>query len=106
MQVVFTSDVTQGGFRFEAGNGYDLDKAAADRFIAQGVAVPTDQTRQAGIGVPIASADLATAAGAFGALYELADGPNAGAKLTWAIPAGESTPTWCWWLWPQSAYTA
>lgn len=54
----------------------------------------------------IPEAAIATSVGAIGALYELADGPNAGAKLTWAIPAGESTPTWCWWLWPQSAYTA
>ena len=39
MQAVFTSDVTFGGFRYEAGHSYDLDKAVADRFIAQGVAV-------------------------------------------------------------------
>ncbi|NMG48954.1 hypothetical protein GO613_12670 [Azoarcus communis] len=42
--------------------------------------------------------------GELGAIYTLADGPDAGAKLTWAVPDGASTPTWCWWLWPQSAY--
>ena len=55
---------------------------------------------------PITAAALSTTRGQIGGLYELSDGPNAGAKLTWAIPAGESSPTWCWWLWPQSAYTA
>ena len=59
-----------------------------------------------GNGTPIAAADLAGSSGVLGGMYELVDGPDAGAKLTWAIPAGESSPTWCWWLWPQSAYTA
>ncbi len=59
-----------------------------------------------GKGTPIATADLAGTSGVLGGMYELADGADVGAKLTWAIPAGESSPTWCWWLWPQSAYTA
>ena len=54
----------------------------------------------------ISSADLATTAGIAGAMYQLSDGPNKGAKLTWAIPEGATEPTWCWWLWPQAAYTA
>lgn len=54
----------------------------------------------------ISSADLATTAGIAGAMYQLSDGPNKGAKLTWAIPEGATEPTWCWWLWPQAAYSA
>lgn len=57
-------------------------------------------------GTGIASADLTTAVGVPGSIYTLSDGPNAGAKLTWAIPFGSSTYTWCWWLWPQAAYQA
>lgn len=83
----------------------DLDSTEESRLVGLGICRPWVLGTEVRSG-QIASADLATAAGAIGALYELADGPNAGAKLTWAIPAGESTPTWCWWLWPQSAYTA
>ncbi|NMG48291.1 hypothetical protein GO613_09280 [Azoarcus communis] len=53
--------------------------------------------------MPLTVAEL-SGAGELGVLYTLADGPDAGAKLTWAVPSGASTPTWCWWLWPQSAY--
>lgn len=53
--------------------------------------------------MPLTVAEL-SGAGELGVLYTLADGPDAGAKLTWAVPSGASTPTWCWWLWPQAAY--
>lgn len=39
-----------------------------------------------------------------GGVYTLSDGNNKGAKLTWNTPESASTPTWCWWLWPQAAY--
>lgn len=57
-------------------------------------------------GTEISSADLATTTGVTGAMYQLSDGENKGAKLTWATPDGATEPTWCWWLWPQAAYTA
>ena len=55
-------------------------------------------------GAEISAAALASTIGTPSALYRLTDGPDAGAKLTWAIPSGSSTYTWCWWLWPQAAY--
>ena len=50
------------------------------------------------------SATLAATTGTPGQIVRLSDGADAGALLVWAIPAGSSTYTWCWWLWPQSAY--
>jgi hypothetical protein len=52
----------------------------------------------------LASAALASTAGTPGQVVVLSDGPDQGAKLIWAKPAGSSTYTWCWWLWPQAAY--
>jgi hypothetical protein len=57
-----------------------------------------------GDSIAVASADLATAIGTAGSTYRISDGPDAGAPLVWAIPSGASTPTWCWWAWPQAAY--
>lgn len=50
------------------------------------------------------SATLAATTGTPGQIVRLSDGADAGALLVWAIPAGSSSYTWCWWLWPQSAY--
>lgn len=55
-------------------------------------------------GIPIARADLATTTGKSDTLYEVSDGDNRGAKIVWAVPEGASVATWCWWLWPQSAF--
>lgn len=54
-----------------------------------------------------ASADVPTVQGAYiGDTRRIADGSDRGALLIWAVPEGSSAPAWCWWLWPQSAYTA
>ena len=53
---------------------------------------------------PIAAADIATTAGTLGESRQISDGPDRGARLIWAVPDGATEPTWCWWLWPQSAY--
>lgn len=50
------------------------------------------------------SATLAATVGTAGQVVRLSDGPDAGALLVWAIPQGASAYSWCWWLWPQSAY--
>ena len=50
------------------------------------------------------SATLAATVGTPGQVVKLSDGPDAGALLVWAIPSGAAAYTWCWWLWPQSAY--
>lgn len=55
-------------------------------------------------GIPIAQVDLAATTGTAERLYQVSDGENRGAKLVWAVPEGESVETWCWWLWPQSAF--
>lgn len=76
-------------------------------FVDRASGALVDQDGQALVsGAGISSADLATTAGIAGAMYQLSDGPNKGAKLTWAIPDGATEPTWCWWLWPQAAYSA
>lgn len=89
-----------GSFRFakydNAGVGID-DPNATATYAKVGSAVPGD-------GIPLASADLATTTGEAGQMYRLTDGPDAGAPLTWATPSGATSPTWCWWAWPQSAY--
>lgn len=54
--------------------------------------------------IPIAAGALASTTGTAGLVYELSDGADVGAKLTWATPLGAGSPTWCWWLWPQAAY--
>lgn len=55
-------------------------------------------------GIPIAQADLSTTTGVADTLYEISDGDSRGAKIVWAVPDGASVATWCWWLWPQSAF--
>lgn len=50
------------------------------------------------------SATLAATVGTPGQIVRLADGPDAGAILVWAIPLGASAYTWCWWLSPTDAY--
>jgi hypothetical protein len=55
-------------------------------------------------GIPIAMADLLTTTGKADRLYEVSDGDNRGAKIVWGVPEGASVATWCWWLWPQSAF--
>lgn len=55
-------------------------------------------------GIPIAQADLSTTTGVADTLYEISDGDSRGAKIVWAVPEGASVATWCWWLWPQSAF--
>jgi len=54
----------------------------------------------------ITAAELVTTTGTLGQTVRLSDGDNKGAILMWSTPAGPSTPTWCWWLWPQSPYEA
>lgn len=54
---------------------------------------------------PIATAEIASTSGvAVGESRQISDGPDRGARLIWAVPDGATEPTWCWWLWPQSAY--
>ena len=55
-------------------------------------------------GIPIAQVDLAATTGTAETLYAVSDGDNRGAKIVWAVPEGASVATWCWWLWPQSAF--
>ena len=55
-------------------------------------------------GVSIAEADLLITTGKTDLLYVVSDGDNRGAKLVWAVPENETVETWCWWLWPQSAF--
>lgn len=52
----------------------------------------------------ITAAELLTTTGTLGQTVRLSDGPDRGAILMWATPQGATTPTWCWWLWPQAAY--
>ena len=52
----------------------------------------------------LASADIATTTGTPGEVRRISDGDNRGALVVWATPQGATTPTWCWWLWPQAAY--
>lgn len=54
---------------------------------------------------PIAAADIQTTEGAaLGESREIADGDDAGARLIWRVPQGQTEPAWCWWTWPQAAY--
>ena len=55
-------------------------------------------------GVSITEAALLTTTGEANLLYVVSDGDNRGAKLVWAVPENETVETWCWWLWPQSAF--
>lgn len=52
----------------------------------------------------ITAAELLTTTGTLGQTVRLSDGPDRGAILMWSTPEGSTTPTWCWWLWPQAAY--
>lgn len=53
----------------------------------------------------IAAADIQTTEGAaLGESREIADGDDAGARLIWRVPQGQTEPAWCWWVWPQSRY--
>lgn len=54
---------------------------------------------------PIKFTDIATTQGqAIGEQRQISGGPDDGARIVWSIPADSTNPTWCWWLWPQSAY--
>ena len=50
------------------------------------------------------SATLAATAGTPGQVVKLSDGPDKGAALVWAIPAGASAYAWCWQIYPLAAY--
>lgn len=50
--------------------------------------------------------ELATTTGEVGMVYTLIGGQDSGIQLVWNIPAGLSTHTWCWAIYPQSAYGA
>lgn len=50
------------------------------------------------------SATLAATVGTPGQIVRLSDGEDIGAILVWAIPAGASAYTWCYWLSPADAY--
>lgn len=52
----------------------------------------------------LAAAAVSSTAGTPGEVRRISDGDNAGALVVWATPQGASSPTWCWWLWPQAAY--
>lgn len=52
----------------------------------------------------ITAAELPATTGTLGQTVRLSDGPDQGAILMWSTPQGASSPTWCWWLWPQAAY--
>lgn len=52
----------------------------------------------------ITASELATTTGTTGQAVRLSDGDDQGAILMWSTPAGATAETWCWWLWPQSAY--
>lgn len=52
----------------------------------------------------LAAGDVASTTGVLGECRQISDGPDRGARLIWAVPDGATEPTWCWWLWPQSAY--
>lgn len=91
IQVEVVSD--SGGLVRISADGFGADEVTLDQL-----------SRVKSIG--ISSAALSTTVGTPNAMYFLTDGADAGAKLTWAIPFGSSTYTWCWWLWPQAAYQA
>lgn len=80
---------------------YSVDNAAAGSLNADQAAQVQALVSGAG-NQP--SATLRATTGTPGQVVRLSDGPDAGALLVWAQPAGSSTYTWCWWLWPQSAY--
>ena len=79
-------------------------------YVADNATFPLSRTEKASFNAlvsadgNVASAALSSLAGTPGQVVVLSDGDNKGAKLTWAIPAGSTSYTWCWWLWPQAAY--
>lgn len=101
-----SSDCDPGGFRARGAQAYGIDGSlltwsgeAWEFFTAAQAAAVTF--------APITSAQVLTTSGAqIGESRQVSDGTNAGARLIWAIPSGASAPAWCWWNWPQSAYTA
>ncbi len=89
MQIIFNSDVNTGSFRYEAGQGYDVDKAVADRFVAQGVAryatgdVPGNGVDSSG-GLAASPATLAPSV----PVNVLAQASNASVSVQWLAGPG------------------
>lgn len=81
---------------------FDYDYNAADGGLTAAQVAAT----QALVSVAgnLAAAAVSSTSGTPGEVRRISDGDNAGALVVWAIPQGASTYTWCWWLWPQSAY--
>lgn len=109
----------EDGNPWTAGNSYNASDAFAQFLIASNLATGTlPQVPQSGLSPSDTvalkglvstpgnqpSATLAATVGTAGKVVRLSDGPDAGALLVWAIPQGASAYSWCWWLWPQSAY--
>jgi hypothetical protein len=83
-----------------------IQEASSDVAAAQLLATGLFQWSQAEVShfAPVLSSQLAILQGAIGESRQIADGPDAGARVVWSVPQGATAPTWCWWLWPQSAY--
>lgn len=101
------NSVSTGLATLGAGGWTVTEPSAGGRFGSVGVLTPQQtlatQALVSGAGNQ-PSATLAATTGTPGQIVRLSDGADAGALLVWAIPAGSSSYTWCWWLWPQSAY--
>ena len=101
------NSVSPGLATLGAGGWTVTEPSAGGRFGSVGVLTPQQTlATQALVSVDgnQPSATLAATTGTPGQIVRLSDGADAGALLVWAIPAGSSSYTWCWWLWPQSAY--
>lgn len=79
MQIIFTSDVNTGSFKYEAGQGYDVDKTQADVYVRQGVA------RYASGDAPAVAPDVLTPGQLAGQLSSTAPTP-AGLKAFGGVP--------------------
>lgn len=70
--------------------------------------LPEEKVRQISAAVSeagnITAAALLTTTGTLGQVVRLSDGEDKGAVLMWSTPEGATSPTWCWWLWPQASY--
>lgn len=90
------------------GDGYAIDAAGRDMQNQRLSAQEVLGVRNAGLGKnvgQITEAQTLTISGAsVGERRTLSDGGAAGSEVVWAIPQGQTSPAWCWGIFPAAKY--
>lgn len=91
--------------QWRAGDTYAAEDDFARALIGRGDAYAADVPMEDVTAfLPISAADIATTTGAEGESRQISDGADEGGRIIWTSTTENPTPSWRWWLWPDSIY--